>query len=66
MSLTDLMSGADLWVYPTIALVIFLTIFVGVVARVLSRRARGEMERAARLPLEDDAVCTREGGDAHE
>jgi cbb3-type cytochrome oxidase subunit 3 len=54
MSLTQLMSQAGLWVYPVIALVLFLGVFVGVVVRTFSRRSRRESEQAAQLPLEDD------------
>lgn len=55
MSLTQLMSQAGLWVFPAIALVLFLAVFVLVVARTFTKRSRKEGEEAAQLPLADDA-----------
>lgn len=54
MRLSELMSSMDLDIYPQIALVIFLTIFAGVVVRVCSRSAQKDFDEAARLPLSDD------------
>lgn len=51
MSLSDIMGNMDLSVYPQIGLVIFLAVFGGVVARVLSRRHAGEWERHATIPM---------------
>ncbi len=55
MSLTDIMSHSNLAVFPQIALILFLAVFASVSASVfLSRHRRGEYDRAAMLPLEDD------------
>lgn len=53
MSLTDLMSGMNLVHWPLAALLIFVSVFVGVVIWTLTR-PRSEIERAARLPIQDD------------
>jgi cbb3-type cytochrome oxidase subunit 3 len=53
-SLADVVSGAGLHVYADIALVIFLAVFLAILARVLFTR-RSHWEHEANLPLEDDA-----------
>ncbi|TWT41696.1 hypothetical protein RAS1_28170 [Phycisphaerae bacterium RAS1] len=53
MSLTDIMSGAALTLYPKIGLFIFLAAFVAIVVREFLR-PRAEVNRNARLPLEDE------------
>lgn len=58
MSLTDIVSHADLALFPQVAMVLFLLVFVAVLVRV-GRRSGSEAEtwrRAARLPLEDGAT----------
>ncbi len=62
MSLADVMGHAGLAIYAEVALVLFLVVFVAVVARTFSPRRRAEMERAAQLPLEDDGPVTPEQG----
>ncbi|MDX2145941.1 MAG: hypothetical protein SFZ23_00325 [Planctomycetota bacterium] len=52
--MSQLMSAMDLDVYPQIALVIFVGVFVLVMFRLLGRSMRAELERGATLPLEDD------------
>lgn len=60
MSLTDVMSAMDLAVYPQVAMVLFMAVFVSVAWRVLSKPRREEHARAARLPLEEGSrVCER-------
>ena len=54
MSLTDVMSAADLDVYAQVALVAFIIAFVLIVWRVLSRRNDATFDRARRMPLDDD------------
>ncbi|MBT9558594.1 MAG: hypothetical protein IV100_21370 [Myxococcales bacterium] len=56
MKLTDIMSYADLTVFPEIALGIFLVVFVVLAARVLRPNAEGAaaQQRAAQIPLDDD------------
>jgi cytochrome c oxidase cbb3-type subunit IV len=56
MSLYDLMGHAGLAGYAEVALVLFLAVFVGVVAWVYWPTRRQEMDRASRLPLEDDGL----------
>lgn len=53
MSLTDIVSGMNLTIYPLVALVISLVTFLGVVVYAVLRPRR-EIDRQARLPLEDD------------
>lgn len=52
-SLSDVVGAAGLHGYAEVALVLFLAVFIAVVARVLLTR-RGDLDRVARLPLEDD------------
>jgi hypothetical protein len=53
MKLSDIMSAADLTLYPKIALVLFLVAFAIVVVRLLLPGRRGVWERRAALPLDD-------------
>ena len=53
MSLTDLMSGADLALYPEIAMWIFLVTYFAVAARIFWRRRPDDFISAAALPLSD-------------
>lgn len=62
MSLTDLMSGADLAVYPQIALVLFLFAFAMTVGRIFGRQRPEEYERCARIVL-DEGAASRKTGD---
>jgi cbb3-type cytochrome oxidase subunit 3 len=55
MKLADVVSGAGLAGYAEIALLLFFLVFVVVGIRVLFS-ARGTMERAAHMPLDDDVV----------
>lgn len=54
MSLTDLMSGANLAIYPQIALVIFLVVFIAVAIMTFKKGSQPLWERARQMPLEDD------------
>ncbi len=63
MSMSDLMSrlgGHDLAVYPQIAVVIFLAVFVAIAVRVWWRGRgtpqKAEYARAAAMPLDDDST----------
>ncbi|MFN8574192.1 MAG: cbb3-type cytochrome c oxidase subunit 3 [Gemmatimonadaceae bacterium] len=56
MSLTDIMSGANLSGFAEIGLIFFLIAFVIIVVRTFSRGQDAEMKRAARLPLDDDTT----------
>jgi len=59
-SLSDVVGAAGLQGYAEVALVLFLVVFIAVVARALSRRGQ-ELDRIARLPLDDDATSTSTG-----
>jgi len=51
--LTDIMSNADLAVWPQVAMVIFLGVFFLVVVRTLTTGRRSEMRRRAAMALDD-------------
>jgi len=53
MKLRDVVGGADLAVYPEIALLIFLSAFLLIAWRVMSRKA-SDYDEVANLPLEGD------------
>ncbi len=53
MRLTDLVSGADLDLFATVSLWIFLAVFVAVVVRALLM-SRPAASNAANIPLDDD------------
>jgi cbb3-type cytochrome oxidase subunit 3 len=54
MRLSDIVGHMDLAVWPKMALVLFLAVFVAVTWRAL-RTSKAEMDRAASLPINDDA-----------
>jgi cbb3-type cytochrome oxidase subunit 3 len=58
MKLSDIMSYAQLSSYTEIALVIFLGVFIAVSIYTFLPSRRGELDAAARLPLEDDVIVT--------
>jgi cbb3-type cytochrome oxidase subunit 3 len=67
MSLTDVMSGFALQVFPEVGLVLFGAAFVAIAVTMLLRRNRTYFERARFLPLEDDGGARHEGeGTSHE
>jgi len=53
MKLSDIMSAANLTLYPMIALILFLAVFLAVAVRLLLPGREAEWERDAALPLED-------------
>ncbi len=53
MSLTDVMSEANLHVWAEVALVMFVLLFAAVCVYVFARRNRARFDRASRLPLDD-------------
>lgn len=59
MRLSDIMGRAGLAVYAEIALVLFLIVFVAVVIRIFTAR-RADMDRRARMPLEDEPTTEKE------
>lgn len=54
MSLTDLMSGANLDGYAQISLILFLFAFIVIVWRIFSPRFRADYARDAMMPLDDE------------
>jgi cbb3-type cytochrome oxidase subunit 3 len=57
--LSDVMSHAGLAIYAEIAMVIFLIVFVVIVVRIATAK-RSEMERRARMPLDDSEPTVKE------
>ena len=57
MSLTEIVSFLELSVFPSVALVFFLTAFLAILWRVL-RQPRTETDLAACIPLDDEVVFT--------
>lgn len=55
MTLTDVMSGSGLTLWPIISLILFVVVFAGVIARVVSPARKAQDARAALLPLESDS-----------
>jgi len=53
MRLSDIMGNSGLAIFAEIALVLFIVVFVAIVIRLFAAR-RSDMDRHARLPLEDD------------
>ena len=59
MRLTDIMSNAGLSGYAEVALILlFFAAFIGVAIATFLPSRKHEMDRAARLPLEDSAPIT--------
>ena len=58
MSLSDIMSNAGLAFYAEVALVLFLLVFIVVVARLLLPSRRRELDEASRLPFDDEPSTT--------
>lgn len=54
MSLTDVMSAANLDMYAQVALVAFMIAFAIITWRTFSRRNRDTYARAERMPLDDE------------
>ena len=52
MRLSDIMGNVDLWVYPVVALVIFLGVFALVIRRTFEVSVQ-EHERNARLAMDE-------------
>lgn len=64
MSLTELMSGADLDGYAQVSLLLFLFAFALILWRVFAPRFKEQYKRDARMPLDDENPQTpRTGGE---
>ena len=59
MRLSDIVSGADLSLYPKLALVLFLIAFTAVVRRTYSSRWKDAMTKAGSMALDDGIVEAR-------
>ena len=59
MKLSDIMSNMGLELYPQLALILFLIVFALICARLFLFTPRGELERAARIPLWDDEANSK-------
>lgn len=62
MSLTDVMSGSGLTVYPLIGLVLFVGAFALVLVRVLGKGRAAADRRASLLPFEE-SVAVKAGAE---
>ena len=58
MSLTELMSGANLDGYAQVSLILFLMAFGLVLWRVFSPRFGEQYQKAAQMPLDDETPQT--------
>jgi len=56
--MSQLMSSMKLAIYPSIALFLFLAVFLGVLWMVL-RSSRSQMSSHASIPLDDEPVTPR-------
>jgi cbb3-type cytochrome oxidase subunit 3 len=56
--MSDIVSHLDLAVFPIIGMLLFLSVFVGVVLQVTSRKRRSELDGAALLPFADETTQT--------
>lgn len=60
--MSEIMSNADLTLFPKIALIIFVGVFVLVTYRVLTMNKRQDIDKTARLALDDGDLAETEGG----
>jgi cbb3-type cytochrome oxidase subunit 3 len=58
MRLSDVISHLGLAAFPIFGMLLFLSVFVGVVLHVTRRNRYSEFDAAARLPLADDTSST--------
>lgn len=63
MRLSDIMGHLDLTVWPMVAMVLFVSVYVTAVVRVC-RRPAAECRRAASLPLDDGQAVSEPAGAA--
>ncbi|MEO1480696.1 MAG: cbb3-type cytochrome c oxidase subunit 3 [Myxococcota bacterium] len=65
MRLSDIMGNADLAIWPSIGLILFLSIFAVVVVMTFSRKRSAQYKEASQIPL-DDYIPVHERGDDNE
>ena len=58
MTLSDIMSYAQLSHYTEVALVLFLGVFLAITIRTFIPSRNRELDAASRLPLDDEVVLT--------
>lgn len=56
MRMSDVVSSMGLAIFPILALVLFLSVFIGVVLQVTRKHRRAELDGAAFLPLAEEAA----------
>jgi len=59
MKLSDIMSGAGLAWYAEVAMILFLIAFAVIAIRIFMPSRKRDLERASRLPLDDEPRETR-------
>ena len=57
--MSDIMAGLGLTIFPQIALLIFVTVFAAILARLFGRTRRAQFKDAAMLPLDDGPIHRR-------
>jgi cbb3-type cytochrome oxidase subunit 3 len=65
MRMSDIVSSLGLSTFPIIGMMLFLSVFVGVIVHVNARRRRDELDAAAHLPLLDDHANTPTNRESH-
>ncbi|MEM7136769.1 MAG: cbb3-type cytochrome c oxidase subunit 3 [Myxococcota bacterium] len=55
---SEFLTASPALLYPSIALLLFVAVFVGIVVRVF-RMKKSEADKLARIPLEDEPVEDR-------
>lgn len=53
--MSALMSSMQLWIFPTLALVLFMVAFAAILLRVFQPSRSRELDHASRMPISDDA-----------
>jgi len=59
VKLSDIMGNSGLALYAVVAMILFILVFVAVVIRIFATR-RSDMDRNARLPLDDGESPAKE------
>ena len=62
MSMSEIMSNADLTLFPKVALIIFMGVFALVAYRVVRMGRKQNIDALSRLALDDGEVASSEGG----
>ncbi len=65
MSLTEIMSGAELSIYPQIAMILFLGVFLLISLRVLLKLRSSDAQKFAQLALDDDPAAEAANNSQH-